>query len=171
MIFLILTVISLVLILTIGKALKRNLLPEMILGLIIGFSWEITTAPIWNYNINNLTLFYIDGQEISLEVILLWGATLAALSLVIEHMQKMIFKKVNNLTFLLSGIVSFTAVGWLIEYVGITYGFWTYSWDYSIRVLGVPLVVLYGWTFASVLYMSTIKIYSNSIRKALKISK
>ena len=73
MLFLILAALSLVLIWFTGKALKRNLLPEMILGLIIGFSWELTTAPMWNYNISNLTLFYIEGQEISLDVTLLWG--------------------------------------------------------------------------------------------------
>ncbi|HLC39277.1 MAG TPA: hypothetical protein VJJ76_00145 [archaeon] len=167
MLFVILTALSLVLIWFIGKALKRNLLPEMILGLIIGFSWELTTAPLWNYNISNLTLFYIEGQEISLDVILLWGSTLGALSLIIEFMQKMLFKKSNKLTFLLSGIISFIVVGWAIEFLGTTYGFWTYSWDFNLHILGVPVIVLYGWAFASVLYMSTIKIYANEIRKLL----
>ena len=151
-----------------GAYFKRNLLPEVLIGLFIGFSWEITTAPLWDYNLNNLTMFNVEGEELSVEVIFLWGAVLAVSSLMTEFIQKKIFKKVNNTTFFLSGLIIFIAVGWLIEYIGSQYNFWSYSWSFRNFVFGVPAVVLYGWAFASVLYLSTIKIYRDGIRNILR---
>jgi len=164
MIFLALTVISLILVWIIGRIFKKNLIPEIVLGLLIGLSWEITTAPMWNYNTNVLTVFYIESQEISLDVIFLWGVTLTVSSLVIIFMQKRIFKKTNYKTFLLSTIIVFVIVGWLIEYIGSTYGFWTYLWDYRMYLFDTPVITLYGWCFCGILYMSTIKFLRKGLR-------
>jgi hypothetical protein len=167
MLVLILSIISVILVWLIGILFKRNLLPEIILGLIIGFSWELTTAPLWNYNPNTLTLFYVEGEDLSLEVITFWGSVLALLSLMIEFMQKNIFKKSNNATFFFSSLILFVFVGWVIEYVGINYNFWSYSWRFSNFIFGIPVVVMYGWVFASILYMPALKFYRDDVERVL----
>ena len=168
MLVLILSIITVILVWLIGILFKRNLLPEIILGLIIGISWELTTAPLWNYNPNSLTLFYIEGEDLSFEVIIFWGAVLALLSFMVEFIQKNVFKKSNNLTFLFSSLILFVFVGWVIEYVGINYNFWSYSWRFSNFIFGIPVIVIYGWAFASILYMPTLKFYRNDIEGILR---
>jgi len=161
MIFLILSLISLFLILVIGKAFKKNLIPEIVLGLLVGLCWEITTAPLWNYNTTVFMVFYVENQEIPLDVILLWGAVLASASSAIDFMQRKIFKKINYKAFLLSTFMVFLVVGWLIEFTGTTYGFWKYSWSYNIFLLGVPVIPLCGWVFSGILYKSAFNFLRN----------
>ncbi len=83
MIYLILSAVSIPLVFLFGRLFGRNLVPEIVLGFAIGVSWEVVTGPLWAYNPAMLTIFYVEGQEIPLEVLLLWSATLSSFSLVI----------------------------------------------------------------------------------------
>jgi hypothetical protein len=152
----------------VGRLFKKNLIPEIIIGFAVGVSWEMVTAPLWIYNTNMLTAFYIEGQEIPIEVVLLWASTLSFLSLTIGLMYEKIFEKTRKLTFL-SSLILFLVVGWLIEYIGTQYGFWSYSWDNKVNIFSVPVVVLYGWVFESTLYVSTIQLYRKDIENLIRI--
>ena len=168
MIYLVLSLLSIPLVFLVGRLFKKNLIPEIIIGFAVGVSWEMVTAPLWIYNTNMLTAFYIEGQEIPIEVVLLWASTLSFLSLTIGLMYEKIFEKTRKLTFL-SSLILFLVVGWLIEYIGTQYGFWSYSWDLKVNIFSVPVVVLYGWVFESTLYVSTIQLYRKDIETLLRI--
>ena len=168
MVYLILSILSIPLVFLLGRLFKKNLIPEIIIGFAVGVSWEIVTAPLWIYNANTLTLFYVEGQEIPLEVLLLWSSGLSFLSLTINLMHEEILKKTRKLTFL-SSLILFLAAGWLIEYVSTQYGFWSYSWAFKVSIFSVPVVVLYGWIFESALYVSAIQLYRKDIENLLRI--
>jgi len=113
---------------------------------IIGIVWEIVTAELWIYDYNQFTRVYVLGQGIPIVIGFIWGVTLTLSLIVIELVQNRFFQRRGKTMFLMCSILTMALVGYMIEYIGIYFGIWSYTFagSYQIWVSIVPLRVWIG---------------------------
>jgi hypothetical protein len=141
---------------------RKSIMNFFVLSSIIGIVWEIVTADFWIYDRNQFARVYVLNQGIPIVIGLIWGVTLTVSLIVIRLVQKKFFQRRDKTTFLMCSIVTMALVGYMVEYIGIYFGIWSYTFavNYQIWVSIVPLRVWIGWTFFGTLMLSTVKFYS-----------
>lgn len=141
---------------------RKDLMKFFLLSPIMGLAWEIMTADIWTYDMNQFTIFYFWNQEIPLDGIFTWGVLFTLALILTELIQKKLFKKSDKVIFLISSILAMTLIGYLVEYTGIYFGMWSYTYakNYPVWISIVPLNVWVGWMFFGTVMLTTIKFYS-----------
>ena len=144
------------------KYLKKDMLYFFIYSSVMGLIWEIVTADLWMYNTNQFTVFYFDGEEIPINSPFSWGIIFVLSFLLVEFIQKNIFKGKGKLFYFLSVILVMASLGYLVEFIGIWFGLWSYNYAvyYSSWLWIVPIRVWTGWILFGTLMLSTIKFYS-----------
>jgi len=166
------TVLSFVLLLIvyfIGKKFRKNLTGEVIIALIIGLVWEIVTGRMWLYDIKKLIVFYILGNEIPIALVIAWGAVLTATVLLTWLLQKKIFKKVNDITYFVGGLISILLICITAESIGYNAGLWTYYFTENILPLvNLPVYIISWCFFFGTVFLATIKVYEDEIEKRIK---
>ena len=141
---------------------RKNIMNTFLLSSIMGIVWEIVTADFWIYDRNQFTWIYVLNQGIPIVIGLTWGVTLTVSLIVIELIQNKFFQRRGKTMFLMCSILTMTLVGYLIEYIGIYFGIWSYTFavNYQTWISIVPLRVWIGWTFFGTLMLTTVKYYS-----------
>lgn len=141
------------------ERLKVNLLGECVLGLLAGFVWEMTTEPLWIYNLGAPMLFI--WKDVPLGIILSWAFVLMFASLVSRYMVKRFslvkLKKIlADAVAILLVAVSFEALG---HYV---FGFWEYA-------IPDPFIkVIVGWVVIGTFLLAFIDKYDEEIERFLE---
>jgi hypothetical protein len=141
---------------------RKSIMNFFLSSSIIGIVWEIVTADFWIYDQNQFARIYVLSQGIPIVIGLTWGVTLTLSLILIELVQNRFFQRRGKTMFLMCSIFTMALVGYLIEYVGIYFGIWSYTFagNYQIWISIVPLRVWIGWAFFGTLMLSTVKLYS-----------
>ena len=152
----------------IGKKFRKNLIGELIIGLILGLVWEIVTGRMWLYDVNKLIVFYVLGNEISVAVVIAWSVVLTASALFTWLLQKNIFKKINDMTYFVSGLISIPLICITAELIGYKAGLWRYYFtDNLVPLLNLPAYVIGAWFLLGTIFLATIKVYEDEIEKKI----
>jgi hypothetical protein len=123
----------------------------------------------WLYDTNKLIVFYVLGNEIPIAVVIAWGVVLTASSLLTWLLQKNIFKRMNDITYFVSGLISIIFICITSELVGYNVGLWNYYFSYNlVPVLNLPLYVIGMWFFLGTTFLASIKMYEDEIEKRIK---
>jgi len=109
----------------IGRIVKRNLLPEIIISFLIGLNWEIYSAHEWVYNRSKLIMIDVGIEIIPLDVVIAWSVVLSAVILLVYEIMK-ILNRTSKFAFLVIGWLALFFVGFAIELVGYYGSFWSY---------------------------------------------
>ena len=164
----ILTFSLLVVVYFVGKKFRKNLTGEIIIALFIGLFWEIVTGRMWVYDIKKLIVFNIIGNEIPVAVVFAWGVVLSASTLFSWLLQKNIFKKMNDITYFIGGLISIILICITSELIGYNTGLWEYYFGgILIPILNLPVYVLGAWFFFGTVFLATIKVYEDEIEKRI----
>lgn len=168
MIYTIFFLALLVCVYVIGRALKRNLLPEIIIGLLVGLTWEIYSAHEWIYDSSKLVMINLWIETIPLDVVIAWGASLAATMLLVYEIMKLL-KARNKFSFLIIGWLALFIVGLCIELVGYYGGFWGYTVKSNLFFwpTKLPLRIVVGWVTLGTFNIATIKLYRDDLEKEI----
>ncbi len=144
------------------KFTKRYGIMLFLAASVMGLIWEIVTADIWTYNTALLDVFIFNGQEIPVVVPFSWGLIFIPSLILVNFIQEKIFRRKEKMFFLLSSVLAMIPIGFLVEYIGIVFGLWTYTYSasYSGWISVVPIQVLLGWVFFGTMMLSVIKFYS-----------
>ncbi len=142
---------------------RKDVVKFFSLSPIMGLIWEIVTADIWTYDPNQFTLVNFLGREVPIDAIFTWGGIFTVALLLSELIQKKLLKHGGKISFLISTILAMSMVGYAVEYTGIYFSMWSYSYaaNYPIWILIVPLNVWVGWMFVGTTMLTTIKFYSS----------
>lgn len=169
MIYVLLFLAFLVGVYIIGRLRGRNLLPEIVISLLIGLNWEIYSAHEWVYNSSKLLMVNVWIETIPLDVVIAWGASLAATILVVYELMAL-FKTKSRLAFLLSSWVALFFVGLVIELVGYYGNFWGYTVKSEILLwpTAIPLRVVFGWVTLGTYNLASISFYRDWVEKKIK---
>ena len=164
------TLFLLLIVYGIGKGLNKNLTGDVLVGLIIGLVWEIVTGRLWLYDIKKLIVFYVLGNEIPIAVIFAWGTVLMSSSLLTWLLQKKLFKKMDDVTYFIGGLISILLVCIPSETFGYNIGLWTYYFTgYIVPLINLPLYVVGAWFFFGIVFLATIKVYEDEIEKRIQL--
>jgi len=161
----ILGILSLIIIYLIGRFLRKKMVGVIIISLIIGLLFEIQVAPMFLYNTEKLTYYFmIGGQAVPISIIMAWSCTLSACILLIEIIKKTKSEKINNFKYFLYGLISLAITGVPLEFIGYNLGLWTYTYAENLLLInGVPWTAIVGWFFFGTVFLATIRIYENKI--------
>jgi hypothetical protein len=153
-----------------GRIRKMDLLPEMIIGFTIGLSWEVYSANEWVYDPSKLTMLNLWISTIPFEIVVAWGASLAATILAVNEIMKR-FKTTSKLSFLLSGWIILFVFGALIEIIGYYNGFWGYTVksDLWLWPTAIPLRIMLGWVTLGTCYLASIMFYRDTVKKGFSL--
>jgi len=164
----ILGIFSIVIIYIIGKGLKKNMIGSLFLGIIIGLMFEIQVAPMFLYNTEKLTYYFVVGVEaIPISIILAWCCTLNTCILLIEIIKKIKSEeKITNGKYFFYGLISLLITGVLLEFIGHHLGLWSYTYTEGLFLItGVPWPAILGWFFFGTVFLATIKVYEKGINE------
>lgn len=153
-----------------GKLLKRNLLPEIIIGTLIGLNWEIYSAHEWVYESSKFVMIDLLIETIPLDVVIAWGASMAVIMLLVYEIMELL-KTENKFMFLIIGWLVLFIIGFSIELVGYYGGFWSYSIKSNLTFwpTEIPLRIVFGWVTLGTCNLATIKFYREVVEKKLKL--
>jgi uncharacterized membrane protein len=128
----------------------------------MGLIWEMVTADIWTYNTKLLEVFIFNGQEIPIIAPFSWGLIFIPSLILANFLQEKIFRQKKKMFFLLSSLLIMIPLGFFVEYIGISFRLWTYTYamNYSGWVSVVPIQVWLGWIFFGTMMLTVIKFYS-----------
>ncbi len=141
------------------ERLKVNLLGECVLGLLAGFVWEMTTEPLWIYNLEAPVLFI--WKDVPLGMILSWAFVLMLASLVSRYMAERF--SLVKLKKILADAAAILLVAIPLEALGhYVFGFWEYATpDPFIKVI-------VGWVVIGTLLLEFIDKYDEEIERLLE---
>jgi uncharacterized membrane protein YoaT (DUF817 family) len=134
-----------------------------LLSSIIGIVWGIVTADFWIYNRKLFNLVYVLHEGVPIIIGVTWGVTLTLSLITIELVQNKFFHRSGKTMFLMFSIITMGLVGYIIEFIGIYFGIWSYTFaeNYQIWIDIVPLRVWIGWMLFGSLMLGAVKFYSN----------
>jgi hypothetical protein len=153
----------------IGIKKDRNLLPEIIIGFLIGVNWEIYSAHEWAYDSSKFIMINLGIETIPLDVIIAWSGVQAAILLIVSEMMKLL-KKRSKFVFLIFGWIALFFAGLTIEFVGYYGGFWYYSviTELSLWPTSIPLRIIFGWIVLGTCNLATILFYRDYVEKKIQ---
>jgi len=162
--------ICLILIYFLGKKTKRNMAGKIIIGIILGLLFEMTTSPMFIYDTKKLTWFFMIGnEEIILGIVLAWGCVLSVAATTAELLQSRILKRKDNISYYFCGLISMLIFGFPLELIGYNIGLWEYSFvEHIPKIFNIPWTAPFGWTFPAGFYLSIVKIYGKDIDKIIQ---
>ena len=166
----ILAILLLIVIYVIGRLLKKNMIGVIIIGTLIGLIFEVQIAPMFLYNTEKLTYYFIVGdQAVPISIVFAWGCTLSFCILLIEIIKKIRSKKINNCKFFFYGLIFLAITGIPLEFMGHHLGLWVYTYTENlILIKGVPWTAITGWFFFGTIFLASIKVYEDEIEKRIK---
>jgi len=163
-------IVCLIVIYFIGKKIKKNIIGKIIMGVIFGLFIEMSTSPMFIYDTNKLTWFFIIGnEEIVVGILLAWGCVFSVAATVTELIQSDILKRNDNISYYFLALISMLIFGLPLELIGHSVGMWRYScMEHVPKFFNVPWPAVFGWIFPSGFYLAIVKIYGNDIDKIIQ---
>ena len=154
----------------IGRKLKRNLLPEIIIGFLLGLNWEIYSAHEWVYNSSKFIMINVGIETVPLGVVIAWSGSLATTMLLVYEVMKF-FKLKSKFAFLIVGWFALFFVGLATELVGYYCNFWNYAvkFDLYFWPTALPLRIIIGWITIGTFNLATIKFYRDCVESKIKL--
>ncbi len=134
--------------------LKTDLSGEAVLGIIIGFCWEMLTEPLFIYH---GPMIFIYG-DVPLGIILFWGLVLMIASPVSDKISS--YFKLDGLKRIFAHMAAILVVVIPYEYTG---AFILNLWDYASP--STFTLVFFGWLFFGTLMLVFIKKYSGEVER------
>jgi len=141
----------------------------IIIALLIGLFFEIQVAPMFLYNTEKLTYYFIvGGDAVPISIIIAWGSTLSTCILIIEIIKKIKSEEINNFEYFLYGLISIAITGVPLEFIGYDLGLWTYTYAENLFLIkGVPWTAIVGWFFFGTVFLSAIKVYKGILNRKM----
>lgn len=157
--------ICLIVIYLVGREIKKNMIGKIIMGTIFGFFIEMSTSPMFVYDTDKLTWYFVVGnEEIVIGILLAWACVLSVAATATESLQRKILKREDNISYYFCGILSMLIFGLPLEFVGYNIGLWKYaSMENVSKIFDLPWPAPFGWVFPSGFYLAIVKIYGNEI--------
>jgi len=151
MIWEVISVLSFIVIMQLGRRFKTLLLGEFIIGLLWGAYWEFTAQELFLYK--GFTI-YIQGVPVA--VLILWGTAIAGFILISNRLQAFFGLK-TLIGRLLCDVFVAGTLGTIMEYLGShQLGMWEYPAGTLLHpILDIPVAWVKGWWITVGLFITT----------------
>jgi len=143
---------------------KRNVLGDMLAGIMIGAFNEFATEPLWNYHLK-ITIY----KDTPLAAVLGWGVMFALVVFVSEKIYERLFRRPVNLRdprVLLCDLLGAVIVALPLETFAMKLGAWDYNyevlnWNWgTIPLIGMPWEALFGYCLLMLVGPSFVRLWS-----------
>jgi hypothetical protein len=156
----IISILSLFIVLYLGKKRKTSYIGEFFIGVIYGLYWELSAHRLFEYSGFSVYIY----QDVPLAIIILWGVVIAGFTLISDYLQQKYpikHKKLPNT--LVWDILVAGLIGTAMEILGSQIlNMWTYPPDPTyILLYGIPFRWIRGWFFIGLFVMGFNRYYQN----------
>jgi hypothetical protein len=155
------------------KFARRNVLGDLLAGMLIGFFWEYSTEALWTYHLQ-VNVY----KDIPLAILLGWGVMFTLAVFVSEKLFFLFFKSHEScrpdLRVFITDVTAAFLVGLPIEKFGLLTGLWDYNYEilhWSLArdpIFKMPYEVLVGYGLLMMIAPTFVRYWHSAIERKLE---